>query len=101
MKKKETQGFCLQPDELKRSIRHMVAYEFYWLHLNGYQLIGVLPERRKNLARITQRSIMNWVGELFGETLDIGDIFFIRITRDKHTGRFFRPIPFFMIQENT
>jgi hypothetical protein len=39
----------------------MVAYEFYWLNpTGGYQSIGVLPERRKNSARITQQSIMNW-----------------------------------------
>ena len=44
----------------------MVAYEFYWLDpIKGYQLIGVLPERRKNTARITQASIINWGGKIF------------------------------------
>ena len=41
----------------------MVAYEFYWLDpKGGFQIIGVLPERRKNPERITQQSIMNWGG---------------------------------------
>jgi hypothetical protein len=36
----------------------MVAYEFYWRDpIKGYQLVGVLPERRKNPARITQALI--------------------------------------------
>lgn len=39
----------------------MVAHEFYWLNpTGGYRIIGVLPERRKNPARITQQSIINW-----------------------------------------
>jgi hypothetical protein len=32
----------------------MEAYEFYWLDpKGGYQIIGVLPEKRKNSKRIT------------------------------------------------
>ena len=39
--------------------QRMEAYEFYWLDpKGGYQIIGVLPERRKNSARVTQESIM-------------------------------------------
>ena len=38
----------------------MVAYEFYWHDEGkGYELLGVLPERRKNPARITKNSVMN------------------------------------------
>ena len=39
----------------------MVAYEFYFN--DGHEedsLIGILPERRKNRRRITQKSIMKW-----------------------------------------
>jgi hypothetical protein len=33
----------------------MEAYKFYWLDpKGGYQIIGGLPERRKNPARVTQ-----------------------------------------------
>ena len=45
----------------------MMVYKFCWLDpVMGYQLIGILPERRKNSARITQRSIMNWGNNFFG-----------------------------------
>jgi hypothetical protein len=37
----------------------MVAYQFHWCDpVKGYELLGVLPERRKNLGRITQKSVM-------------------------------------------
>ena len=73
----------------------MVAYEFYWLDpIKGYQLIGVLPERRKNSARITQVSIINWGEKFFGKKLGIKDIFFIQVTIDENTGKIFRPTPF-------
>jgi hypothetical protein len=79
----------------------MVAYEFYWLDpTGGYQIIGVLPERRKNSARITQQSIMNWGEKIFGKELDTKDIFFIQVTIDEKTVRIFRPIPFTIIQNN-
>ena len=72
----------------------MVAYEFYWLDpIKGYQLIGVLPERRKNPTRITQASIINWGEKYFGKKLGVKDIFFIQITIDGNSGRIFRPNP--------
>jgi hypothetical protein len=78
----------------------MEAYEFYWLNPKGeYQIIGVLPERRKNLARVTQESIMRWGKEIFGNELDTKDIFFIQVTIDENTVRIFRPIPFTLTQK--
>ena len=72
----------------------MVAYEFYWLDpIKGYQLIGVLPERRKNPERITQASIVKWGEKFFGEKLGPKDIFFIDVTIDENSGRIFRPTP--------
>jgi hypothetical protein len=39
----------------------MVAYEFYLCNDKGKErLFGILPERRKNLERINQESIMKW-----------------------------------------
>jgi hypothetical protein len=56
----------------------MVAYEFYWLDpIKGFQLIGVLPEMRKNPSRITQESVMNFGKKILGKNVDIDDIFFI------------------------
>lgn len=59
----------------------MVAYELYWLDpKDGYQIIGVLPERRKNPMRITKESVLNWGMMLLGNEADIKNIFFKRIT---------------------
>ena len=78
----------------------MIAYEFYCLGpKKHYEIIGVLPERRKNPTRITQKSIMNWVVKYFGNKLGLMEIFFIEVTIDENTGRIFRPIPFFVTQE--
>ena len=73
----------------------MVAYEFYWLEpTGGYQIMGVLPERRKNPERVTEESIMKWGEKIFGKDIDTKDIFFIQVAIDDKTIRMFRPIPF-------
>ena len=73
----------------------MVAYEFYWLdETGGYQIIGILPERRTNPERITQKSILNWGENIFGKEVDAKDIFFIQVAIDEKSVRIFRPIPF-------
>jgi len=72
----------------------METYEFYWLDpKGGYQIMGVLPERRKYSARVTQESIMQWGKTIFGKDFDPKDIFFIQVTMDEKTGRIFRPVP--------
>jgi len=78
----------------------VVAYEFYWLDARGeYQVIGVLPERRKDSERITQQSIMNWGINFFAKNLMIKDISFIQVTIDDQTGRVSRPIPFSVVRK--
>ena len=78
----------------------MVAYEFYWLdEVKGYQLIGVLPERRKSLERITQKSILKWGEKIFGKELDTKDIFFIQVEKDERNVRIFQPTPSAIIQK--
>ena len=58
----------------------MVAYEIYWCDpIKGYQLIGVLPERRKNPKRITKESVLNWGKKYFGKNLNLNDVFFIEV----------------------
>ena len=55
----------------------MLVYELYIFNkTKGYELIGILPERRKNPARITKNSVMNWVKLLSGDDVDRRDIFF-------------------------
>jgi hypothetical protein len=66
----------------------MLAYELYTFDKKkGYELIGVLPERRKNLMRITKDSVMNWGRMLLGDYEDDKKIFFKRVTIDGFTGR--------------
>ena len=73
----------------------MVAYEFYWLDpRGGYQIIGILPERRKNSARVTQESIMRWGENILGGEFDTEDIFFIQVTMDEKIVRIFSPFTF-------
>jgi hypothetical protein len=78
----------------------MVAYEFY-LHdpVKGYELVGILPERRKTPERITQESIMRWGENIFGKDLNTKDIYFIQVTINADTGNIFRPTPFFVTQK--
>lgn len=72
----------------------MVVYEFYWLDgVKGYELLGVLPERRKDLTRITERSVLGWANKVFGNEFDPKDIFFAQVTIDEEAGRIFRPRP--------
>jgi hypothetical protein len=78
----------------------MVAYEFYWCDpVKGYELLGVLPERRKDPERITQKSVMGWVEKVFGNNLSTKDIYFIQVTINEYTGNIFRPTPFFVTQQ--
>jgi len=56
----------------------MMVYEFYWRDpIKGNQIIGVLPERRKNPARITEEAVLNWGEKYFGNNLNLNDMFFI------------------------
>jgi len=66
----------------------MVAYEFYrGGPKEGYQLIGVLPERRSDSERINDESIMNWVRGLLGDQGKGEDLFFIQVEVDEKTIR--------------
>ena len=61
----------------------MLAYELYTFNKKkGYEFIGVLPERRKNPARITRNSVMNWAKMLSGDDVDSEDIFFKPVRMD-------------------
>jgi hypothetical protein len=58
----------------------MVAYEFYWRdHKGKDNLIGILPERRKNPERITQESVLNWGWKVIGDHSDVNDIYFVQV----------------------
>ena len=79
----------------------MTAYEFYWLDpKGGYEIMGVLPERRKDSARVTQESIMQWGKNIFSKDFDPKDIFYIKVNIDEKTIRIFRPVPFTIPQKD-
>ena len=58
----------------------MVTYEFYVRHeTKESDLIGILPERRKNSLRVTLRSIMKWGRLVAGSYVDPNIIHFVRV----------------------
>ncbi|MBS3907275.1 MAG: hypothetical protein KGZ49_09590 [Syntrophaceae bacterium] len=68
-------------------MEHMLAYEFYHHdHENEPQLIGILPERRKDPQRINPESIMNWAKKILGNGWNMSRIDFVEVTIDKMTG---------------
>ncbi|HMK76878.1 MAG TPA: hypothetical protein VK568_11945 [Thermodesulfobacteriota bacterium] len=77
----------------------MVAYEIYEHDpVNGYGLLGVLPERRRNPARITKGSIVNWGMKFFEKNIDINGISLTQLEIDINTGKTFRSAPSFVTQ---
>ena len=65
----------------------MLSYEFYYRDdTDRSQLIGILPERRKDPQRITSDSVMNWVGKVLGDKWDISKIIFVKVMIDNKTG---------------
>jgi hypothetical protein len=69
----------------------MLAYEFYWRDpIRGFELIGILPERRRDPKRITNESVVNWGRKILGKNTDFDNLFFIEITIDKETGEFLK-----------
>ena len=66
----------------------MIGYELYWHDpMKGYQLIGVLPERRRNPKRITKDSVMNWGKKYFGNNLKLNEMFFLEVEINGETIR--------------
>jgi hypothetical protein len=66
----------------------MVAYELYLFdELKGYELIGILPERRRDPKRITKESVLKWGRMLIGDSADEKNIFFKQIKIDHMTGQ--------------
>lgn len=72
----------------------MIAYEYYWRNdMRGYELLGVLPERRKDIYRVTPKSIIGFGKKFWGDNVDMDSILFIRISINEMTGEIFRPKP--------
>ena len=68
----------------------MVAYKLYlYDEIEGYELIGILPERRKDPKRITKESVLKWGRMLLGDSAHDKNIFFKQIKIDYITGQTF------------
>ena len=68
----------------------MVAYElFSFDKKNGYEFIGILPERRKDPKRITKESVVNWGRMVLGNRSGGKKILFNRVAMEDVTGRTF------------
>jgi hypothetical protein len=68
----------------------MQGYKFYWYDdVEGYQFVCMMPERRKDLTRITDESIISLVRKVFGENADMGRIVVVPITSDIRSTKFF------------
>jgi len=66
----------------------MLVYEIYaYDKKKGYELIGALPERRKNPTRITRKSVIKWGRMLLGDNADRKDIFFKPIKIESRADR--------------
>ena len=66
----------------------MVGYELYcWQDPKGYELIGVLPERRNDPQRITKKSVLNWGQKYFSIQLNLDDMYFIEVEINRETIR--------------
>ena len=72
----------------------MVVYQFYCSDpVKEYDLLGILPERRKDPRRITDASIMNWGKMFLGNSGSKKSIFYEKVTIHENTGKFLRVTP--------
>ncbi len=58
----------------------MFAYELYRFDKTAKaHFIGILKERRENLLRITQESVLNLGRKVIDNNEDVADIYFIQV----------------------
>lgn len=58
----------------------MVVYKLYKRdQTEEPHLIGILPERRKDRERITEKSVLNWGKEVIGEDSEINNLYFVQM----------------------
>ena len=58
----------------------MFAYELYCFDKTAKaHFIGILKEKRENLLRITQESVLNLGRKFIGSNEDVADIYFIQV----------------------
>jgi hypothetical protein len=66
----------------------MLAYALYiYDKVKGYELVCILPERRKDPKRITKESVLKWGRMVLGDDADNYNIIFTQITMDDANGQ--------------
>jgi hypothetical protein len=69
-----------QEIHVERGDSFVLTYQFYCLGEDGKDhLIAILPERRRNRERITDRSILNWAREVIGNGCHGQSIYFVEV----------------------
>ncbi len=73
---------------------NIVAFEFYLNDSGGNKnLLGILPEKRKDARRITQKSILRWGRMCLYDNADRRSLSYERVATNQYTGEFFRFAP--------
>jgi hypothetical protein len=69
------------------------AYEVYELNpaTGSGTMIGILPERRKDLSRTTKESVLNWGRVILGDKAQEAKIYFVEVMLQKTTAGTFFP----------
>ena len=76
---------------------YMLSYEFFCVdEIGKAHLIGIIPERRKQTERITKESVMQRLGMLLGESVNLNYFFVTQVNMDEDTGRITRVTPLFI-----
>jgi hypothetical protein len=58
----------------------MFAYEFYWFdQTEEPHFIGIFPEKRENLLRVTRESVLNLGRKVIGGHAEVTNIYFIQV----------------------
>ena len=67
-----------------------MTYQFYmWDATKGFELVGGLPERRRNQERITDESIINWARVKYSGIVKAEEIFLVKVDLEEgEKGRF-------------
>jgi hypothetical protein len=74
----------------------MVAYEYYCRdETDRVHFIGIIPERRGKLERITDESILNLGKIILGEDAGLSNLFFVQITIDRTSVISYPDSPFY------
>jgi hypothetical protein len=67
----------------------MLAYEFYSIDKRGEaHFFAMLPERRKNPRRITEKSIMKWGKMVLGTNRNSRIMYFVQVEVPDNSNRY-------------